>query len=83
MNWDLVCKPKKLVGLRIIDVKTFNEALLAKWYWQWINPERKLKSIFMAEPIHDTTGVAGFYILSRNDHAGHAIYGLLHTKDTR
>lgn len=40
-KWDLVCKPKKMGGLGIIDLTVFNQALLAKWYWQWLSPEKK------------------------------------------
>lgn len=46
-NWELVCKPKKLGGLGVMDLTVFNNAMLAKWYWQWTNPEKRLwKTIF-------------------------------------
>jgi hypothetical protein len=35
INWELVTTPKRLGGLGIVDLKTFNQALLVKWYWQW------------------------------------------------
>lgn len=41
-NWELVCKPRKIGGLGIIDITVFNDALLAKWYWYWNKPESKL-----------------------------------------
>jgi hypothetical protein len=31
-NLELVCTPKSMGGLRIIDLKIFNTALLYKWY---------------------------------------------------
>lgn len=47
VNWDLVCTPKKLGGLGVLDLKTLNMALLSKWFWQWASKEDKLwKSIF-------------------------------------
>lgn len=46
-NWNLVCTPKELGGLGVIDLKIFNEALLAKWCWYWAKPDTKLwKTIF-------------------------------------
>ena len=48
-NWELVCKPKKFGGLGILDIQTFNDALLAKWYWYWVKPETRLwKSVFQS-----------------------------------
>jgi hypothetical protein len=41
-NWQLVCRPKKLGGLGVIDLKIMNQALLLKWYWQWIKKDKKL-----------------------------------------
>ncbi|XP_078169794.1 uncharacterized protein LOC144564134 [Carex rostrata] len=46
-NWKMICKPKQLGGLGIMELFVFNDAMLAKWYWQWANPERRLwKTIF-------------------------------------
>jgi zinc-binding in reverse transcriptase len=42
INWELVTTPKRLGGLGIVDLKTFNQVLLAKWYWQWVSPQTKL-----------------------------------------
>lgn len=47
VNWELVCQPKKLGGLGVLDLKIFNEALLAKWYWQWISPRQQLWKSFI------------------------------------
>ncbi|KAJ4763730.1 Ribonuclease H-like superfamily protein [Rhynchospora pubera] len=40
--WDLVCRPKHCGGLGVIDLKTFNLALLSKWLWKWITPNDSL-----------------------------------------
>jgi mannosylglycoprotein endo-beta-mannosidase len=46
-NWEIICKPKKLGGLGVMDLTVFNNAMLAKWYWQWNNPEKRIwKTIF-------------------------------------
>ena len=34
VSWRLVCKPREFGGLRIIDPKLFNFALLGKWIWR-------------------------------------------------
>jgi len=34
VNWETLCTPKGEGGLDIKNVKTFNEALLAKWKWR-------------------------------------------------
>ena len=45
----MVCTPKEIGGLGIIDLRTFNEALLAKWCWYWVKPETRLwKSFFIS-----------------------------------
>lgn len=33
-NWDLVCTPKQLGGLGVMDLKVFNNTLLIKWLWK-------------------------------------------------
>ena len=33
-SWNLVCKPRELGGLGIIDPKLFNLALMGKWIWR-------------------------------------------------
>ena len=36
-SWEKVCKPRELGGLGIIDLNTFNVALLGKWiYGGWV-----------------------------------------------
>jgi hypothetical protein len=34
VKWDTVCKPKKLGGLGVRDVRAVNISLLAKWRWR-------------------------------------------------
>jgi hypothetical protein len=38
----MVTTRKKLGGLEIVDLQTFNQALLSKWYWQCSSPQPKL-----------------------------------------
>ncbi|XP_078173371.1 uncharacterized protein LOC144567180 [Carex rostrata] len=42
VNWELVCTPKKLGGLGVMDLRTFNGALLLKWNWKWVIPANSL-----------------------------------------
>ena len=42
VNWNLVCTPKKLGGLGVLDLTTFNHALLLKWFWKWESPHGNL-----------------------------------------
>ena len=47
VNWEMVCEPKKMGGLGVMDLGMFNEALPMKWLWQWIEPKQRLwKTIF-------------------------------------
>lgn len=55
-RWDMLCRPKKLGGLGILNISNFNQALLAKWYWQWKKKEPRMwKELF-------TTLYCGQYI---------------------
>lgn len=42
VDWEVVCTPKKLGGLGVLDLRTFNNALLLKWCWKWVRPEANL-----------------------------------------
>ena len=33
--WGDVCKPKNQGGMRVLDLKVMNQALLGKWLWKW------------------------------------------------
>lgn len=56
-NWQMICKPKIMGGLGIMDLGMFNQALLMKWLWQWMKLKRRLwKSIFKI-----TNGLQHFY----------------------
>ncbi|KAJ4763154.1 RNA-directed DNA polymerase (reverse transcriptase)-related family protein [Rhynchospora pubera] len=35
VSWKKVCSPKKLGGLGVLDLDSFNLAHLAKWLWKW------------------------------------------------
>lgn len=41
-NWPMLCRPKKIGGLGILDIKVFNQAILSKWYWQWHSKQEKM-----------------------------------------
>ena len=36
VNWEIVCLSKADEGLGIINLKSFNKSLLAKWIWKAI-----------------------------------------------
>lgn len=38
--WELVTKPKRMGGLGIKDMQMFNQALMAKIMWKWIQPNK-------------------------------------------
>lgn len=41
VNWDTVCRPKKLGGLGILHLGNFATALRLRWPWlQWKDPNR-------------------------------------------
>ena len=40
VSWKDVCKPKKDGGLGCRDIRKFNQALIAKWKWRCISPEK-------------------------------------------
>ncbi|KAJ4804966.1 RNA-directed DNA polymerase (reverse transcriptase)-related family protein [Rhynchospora pubera] len=42
ISWNVVTKPKSIGGLGVIDLKTFNMALLSKWIWKWNQTEPTL-----------------------------------------
>ncbi|KAJ1701213.1 hypothetical protein LUZ63_000992 [Rhynchospora breviuscula] len=35
--WDKVCSPKIVGGLGVLELESFNSALLAKWLWKWFS----------------------------------------------
>lgn len=43
----MICKPKKMGGLDVMGLGMFNQELLMKWLWQWIELKQRLwKTIF-------------------------------------
>ena len=59
-NWPMLCKPKKMGGMGILDLKIFNKAILSKWYWQWQAKEEKMwKRLFLS--IYCTQGTHGVH----------------------
>lgn len=42
INWDTVCRPKSMGGMGVIDLKSLNHSLLAKWMWRWLSPHDTL-----------------------------------------
>jgi hypothetical protein len=36
-DWNLVCSPRDMSGLGVLDLQKMNEALLAKWIWRLEN----------------------------------------------
>ena len=63
-NWEMICKPKKIGGLGIIELSAFNQALLVKWQWQWQSAEQRLwKGLFQTLHCTDNTnGVDNSYL---------------------
>ncbi|KAJ1691746.1 hypothetical protein LUZ63_015901 [Rhynchospora breviuscula] len=61
--WCLVTKPKQCGGLGVLDLKTFNLALLSKWMWRWFSPEQflwksQLNALYQHRPsIYPTNSV--------------------------
>lgn len=48
VKWEEVCKPRQMGGLGILDLRVFNTALLAKWWWQLIKePYRPWASLIL------------------------------------
>ncbi|KAJ4793535.1 RNA-directed DNA polymerase (reverse transcriptase)-related family protein [Rhynchospora pubera] len=39
VSWNKVCSPKLTGGLGVLDLETFNLALLSKWLWKWNSHE--------------------------------------------
>lgn len=55
VKWEIVCMPKQLGGLGVADLRTFNQALLLKWHFQWqLTQPRIWKEITASTPQHIT-----------------------------
>ncbi|MCH85394.1 LINE-1 reverse transcriptase like [Trifolium medium] len=42
VKWDIVCKPKKLGGLGVRDIRAVNISLLAKWRWRLLEDDNAM-----------------------------------------
>ncbi|CAJ2647958.1 unnamed protein product [Trifolium pratense] len=42
VKWDTVCKPKKLGGLGVRDIRAVNISLLAKWRWRLLEDDNAM-----------------------------------------
>jgi hypothetical protein len=42
VKWDTVCKPKKLGGLGVRDIRAVNISLLAKWRWRLLENDKAM-----------------------------------------
>jgi hypothetical protein len=42
VKWDVVCKPKKLGGLGVRDIRAVNISLLAKWRWRLLEDDNAM-----------------------------------------
>jgi len=42
VRWDIVKQPVSLGGLGVRDLRLFNESLLEKWFWRFLNEKGSL-----------------------------------------
>ncbi|KAL4289650.1 hypothetical protein GQ457_14G024300 [Hibiscus cannabinus] len=42
VSWENICKPRRLGGLGVVDVKTKNQSLLNKWLWRYNSEPNEL-----------------------------------------
>lgn len=52
VDWEVVCQPKNIGGLGVLDMKVFNQALLLKWMWMWAKHDHK-----MWKPLMEATSI--------------------------
>ncbi|XP_020267043.1 uncharacterized protein LOC109842598 [Asparagus officinalis] len=48
VNWGTVCKSKEEGGLGVIDIPSFNSALLSKWIWKLLDRPSYLSKVFFS-----------------------------------
>ena len=41
LNWSTICQPKQFGGLGITNLKTLNQTLLCKWWWNLFTNDKK------------------------------------------
>jgi hypothetical protein len=57
VKWDTVCKPKKLGGLGVRDIRAVNISLLSKWRWRLLDNEYAMwKEVLKSKYGENATG---------------------------
>jgi hypothetical protein len=58
VKWDTVCKPKKLGGLGVRDIRAVNISLLAKWRWRLLGDDNAMwKDVLKSKYGVNVTGI--------------------------
>ena len=56
VNWKWVCKHKELSGLRVINLRDFNNVLLLKWWWKLFDEPTRKWVMLLSHNYHPQTG---------------------------
>jgi len=46
VDWEMVCRPKRIGGLGLRDLKTSNKVFSAKIWWRWVTHKGELWARF-------------------------------------